>query len=131
MRRIFLIGSHRLPGFALILAFGMVIAFTGCDNAAGPGGETAGSGALETLTISGPLALVEGAGDLRKSFAVLYQGNLWFVEGMSRFAASSELTEGAIVTVTGCAAPILDRDAEGNSLFLAYYLKAESLSVSG
>jgi hypothetical protein len=34
------------------------------------------------------------------------------------------------VTVTGEASPILDQDAEGNSLFFGYYLKAETLSIS-
>jgi hypothetical protein len=126
-----------LPGFALMLTFGTVIAFTGCDSAIGPAADTAAlntsrtvttgasaSGDLSAVTVSGPLAVVDGA------YAVLYQGNPWFVKGLSRLVAPAELTEGVTVTVTGEASPILDKDPEGNSLFWGYYLKAETLSVN-
>jgi hypothetical protein len=124
-----------LAGFTLLLTFGTVIVFTGCDSAIHPVAEAV---ALDTaraaivsdtvdfkaITITGPLAVVDG------SHAVLYQGNPWFVKSLSRLAAPAKLTEGAIVTITGESSPILDQDSEGNSLFWGYYLKAETLSVN-
>ena len=114
---------------ALTLAFA-AIAFTGCDNAITPAVDTAGlnasrnaatSGDLSAVTVSGPLAVIDGA------YAVLYQGNPWYIQGL----ANPDFTEGSNLTVAGVAAPILDRDAEGNSLFYGYYLKVETVSVSG
>jgi hypothetical protein len=124
-----------LPGFALMLTFGTVIALTGCGSAISPTplalttgraitANAAISGDLSAVTITGPLAVIDGA------YAVLYQGNPWFVKGLSRLAVPTELAEGVTVTVTGEASPILDQDAEGNSLFLGYYLKAETLAVN-
>ena len=124
-----------LPGFVLLLTFATVIAFTGCSSAIGPAVDTAvldtaraaivsDTADLEAVAIIGPLAVVDGA------YAVLYQGNPWFVKGLSRLAAPAELVEGVIVTITGEASPVLDRDAEGNSLFWGYYLKAETFSIS-
>ena len=120
-----------------MLTFGTVITLTGCDSAIGPTADTAAlntsravtadtnaSSDLLTVTVSGPLAIVDGA------YAVLYQGNPWFVKGLSRLPAPAELAEGVTVTITGEASPILDQDAEGNSLFWGYYLKAETLSIN-
>jgi hypothetical protein len=127
--------SFILP-LAFMLAFCTVIAVAGCDNAITNAANTAtpdtnravllqdvsGSSDLETATITGPIAVVDGA------FAVLYQGSPWYVKGMSRFGV--DLTEGETVVITGEATPILDRDNEGNSLFFGYYLQAESISVN-
>jgi hypothetical protein len=127
--------SFRLP-LAFMLVFCTVIAVTGCDSAIINTADTAalyvnrsallqnvsGSGDLETITITGPIVVVDGA------FAVLYQGSPWYVKGVSRLGLG--LAEGEPVTITGKAAPILDRDNEGNSLFFGYYLQAENISVN-
>jgi hypothetical protein len=130
-----------LLAFVLLLPFGAIITFTGCDNAMGYAAETAAldtaraaavsdaAADLGVLTITGPLAVIDGPEDLHRSFAVLYQGNPWFIKGLSRLRAPAELAEGAIVTVAGKASPILGRDGEGNSLFWGYCLEAEVLSV--
>jgi hypothetical protein len=123
---------------ALVLMTATIIGFSGCDSAIGPGVETAvlnnaraaavlnanGPGTLEAVTITGPLAVVDGA------YAVLYQGSPWYVNNLSRLADTPELTEGATATVMGERSPILDQDSEGNSLFLGYYLTVENLSVN-
>lgn len=127
-------------GFGLfMLALCAAVAFIGCDNAMTGAADTA---ALDTgraaaifdaaasddttaVTVSGTVAVIDGA------YAVLYQGNAYHVKGLTRLAGSPELAEGAEVTITGKAAPILDRDAEGNSLFYGYYLKAETIAVNG
>jgi hypothetical protein len=119
----------------LLLTFSIVVTFTGCDSAIGPTAETAtlnasrtaildtaGSGDLETVTIIGPLAVVDGA------FAVLYQGSPWYIKGVSRLGI--DLNGGETVAITGKAAPVLDRDSEGNSLFFGYYLQAENIIVN-
>ena len=104
-----------------MLAFA-VIAFTGCDSAITPAVDTAGlnssrsattSGDLSAVTVSGPLAVIDG------EYAVLYQGNPWYIKDL----ANPDFTEGSNLTVAGEAAPILDRDDEGNSLFYGYYLQ--------
>jgi hypothetical protein len=107
-----------LPDFALMLLFGTVIALTGCGSAISPAADTAAlntgraitadagtSGDLSAVTITGPLVVVDGA------YAVLYQGNPWFVKGLSRLAVPAELAEGVTVTIMGEASPILDQDA--------------------
>jgi hypothetical protein len=123
-----------IMGIGLILSLLAAIAFAGCDSAIGPTAETAAlnigraavldSGDLEAVTITGPLAVVGGA------YAVLYQGSPWYVKGLSHLTDTPELTEGATVTVTGEAAPILDRDGEENSLFFGYYLQAENITAN-
>jgi hypothetical protein len=113
----------------LLLTFCIVITFTGCDSAIGPTAETGalntsraatGSGDLEAVTIIGPLAVIDG------TFAVLYQGSPWYVKDVNRLGI--DLAEGETVAIIGKAAPILDRDNEGNSLFFGYYLQAENIS---
>lgn len=117
----------------VLLALFAALAFIGCDNAITPAQDAAlntgrAAAVLDTtapddttaVTISGTVAVIDGA------YAVLYQGNAYHVKGLSRL--SVDLAEGADVTVTGEAAPILDKDAEGNSLFWGYYLKAESVN---
>jgi hypothetical protein len=105
----------------LTLAFA-AIAFIGCDSAIAPAVDTAGlntsrsaatSGGLSAVTVSGPLAVIDG------EYAVLYQGNPWYIKGL----ANPDFTEGSNLTVAGVVAPILDRDNEGNSLFYGYYLQ--------
>jgi hypothetical protein len=127
--------SFILP-LAFMLAFCTAIAVTGCDSAITNAANTttpdtnraallqniSGSSDLETVTITGPIAVVDGA------FAVLYQGSPWNIKGMSRLGL--DLTEGETVTITGKAAPILDRDSEGNALFFGYYLQAENINVN-
>ena len=106
---------------ALTLAFA-AIAFTGCDSAIAPAADAAGlnagrsaiiSGDLSAVTVSGPLAVIDG------EYAVLYHGNPWYIKGL----ANPDFTEGSNLTVAGVAAPILDRDDEGNSLFYGYCLQ--------
>jgi hypothetical protein len=77
-----------------------------------------GRTAAVPVTVTGPLVVIEG------EYAVPYQGNPWYIKGLSGIA------EGAAVTITGEASPILDRDAEGNSLFFGYYLQAETVTVT-
>jgi hypothetical protein len=127
--------SFILP-LAFMLVFCTVITVTGCDNAITNAADTADlhtnrgalfqnvsdSNDLETITITGPIAVVDGA------FAVLYQGSPWYVKGVRRLGV--DLAEGEPATITGKVAPILDRDNEGNSLFFDYYLQAENITVN-
>jgi hypothetical protein len=127
--------SFILP-LAFMLVFCTVIALTGCDSAISNAADAAvlhskrsallqnasGSGDLETVTITGSIAVVDGA------FAVLYQGNPWYVKGVSPLGVDP--AEGEPITITGKAAPILDRDNEGNSLSFGYYLQAENISAN-
>jgi hypothetical protein len=84
--------------------------------------NVSGSSDLETVTITGPIVNGDGA------FAVLYQGNPWYVKGVSPLGVDP--AEGEPATITGKAAPILDRDSEGNSLFFGYYLQAENITAN-
>jgi hypothetical protein len=123
-----------IPVLPLMIA--AIIGFSGCDSAIGPTAATARntsraaaldaarSGELEAVTVTGPLAVVDG------EFAVLYQGSTWYIKGLSLLADTPELAEGVTLTVTGEAAPVLDRDTEGNSLFFGYYLTVENLSIN-
>jgi hypothetical protein len=123
--------SFILP-LAFMLVFCTVIAITGCDSTITNTADAAvlhanrsallqtgsDSNDLETVTITGSVVVVDGA------FAVLYQGNPWYVKGVSHFGVVPA------ITITGKAAPILDRDSEGNSLFFGYYLQAENITAN-
>lgn len=113
---------------ALVLTIAAITGFSGCDSAVGPTAEGAAMntgrtvtapapadpGGLETVTVTGPLAVIDGA------FAVLYQGNPYYIKD----SVIADLAEGTIVTVVGERTLILDRDAGGNSLFWGYYLES-------
>jgi hypothetical protein len=118
---------------AMTLTLFAAIAFIGCDSAVVPIADTAALNVsrtvttdtisdLEAVTITGPLAIVDG------QYAILYQGSAYYVKGLSRLGFSEALTEGTTLTIEGEAAPILDWDDEGNSLFFGYYLKAFAVS---
>jgi hypothetical protein len=99
---------------ALALSLCAAIALTGCESAIDPTADAlnVGRAAAAPVTITGPLAVVDG------EYAVLYQGNPWYIKGL----ANPDIAEGSNLTVTGEASPILDRDDEDNSLFYGYYL---------
>ncbi|MDR3115672.1 MAG: hypothetical protein LBU25_09155 [Treponema sp.] len=109
---------------ALLLSFCTAITFTGCDGAIAPTADIAplnpsGPGEGSAAAISGTLTLVEGTP------VVQDQGNNYYIKGSLPMPG-----EGTALTVTGEAAPILGRDAEGNSLFFGYSLKAETVTLN-
>jgi hypothetical protein len=99
---------------AFVLSLCAAIVLTGCESAINPTADALNTGraAAVPVTISGPLAVLEG------EYAVLYQGNPWYIKG----PAKANIAEGSSLRVAGGALPILDRDEEGNSLFYGYYL---------
>jgi hypothetical protein len=115
-----------LPALTLILS----ITFTGCGNGLSPEAaaraavDSTGSQGPAATTVSGPLAIIDGA------FAVLYQGNVYHIKGLGDFASDIDIAEGTDLIIKGETAPILDRDTEGNSLFYGYYLQAEKVSLN-
>jgi hypothetical protein len=125
-----------IPVVVLIGALMAGLTFTGCDSAIDPAVAptalkaagavtTGGAGDPSAVTITGPLAVVAGR------FALLHQGNVYYVTGLSPLVSPSEITEGMGLTITGEAAPILDRDGSGNSLFFGYSLKAATATING
>jgi hypothetical protein len=121
---------------AMTLTLFAAIAFIGCDSTVAPIADTAAlnvsravttdtASDLKAVTITGPLAIVDG------QYAVLYQGSAYYVKGLSRLGFNTDTAEGTALRIEGEAAPILDRDAADNSLFLGYYLQARAVTVNG
>jgi hypothetical protein len=118
-----------LPALTLVLS--ITITFTGCGNGLSPEAgaaraavDNAGSQSPAAATVSGPLAIIDGA------FTVLYQGNVYHIKGLGDLASDIDIAEGADLTIKGETVPILDRDTGGNSLFYGYYLQAEQVSLN-
>ena len=115
----------------LMLALCAAIALIGCESAIDPATETAAlntgrsaaadSADIEPIAVSvtGPVVVIDGKA------AVAYQGIPYYVNG------GGPLTEGSTVTVSGDAAPIIEWDAAGNSLFYGYSVKEAKVTVSG
>jgi hypothetical protein len=107
-----------------------VIAFTGCENglssAAGTAALNTGRATADTTGPEFPAAIISGTLTVVDGVPMVqYQGNNYYVKGSLALPG-----EGTALTITGEAVPILDRDAEDNSLFFGYYLKAEKVTVN-
>jgi hypothetical protein len=119
-----------MPALGLLLALFTTIAFSGCESAISPVDtaiDTAGlntdrsaaASAVESIavSVSGMVVVIDG------KTVVAYQGIPYYVNG-------GELTEGATVTVSGKATPILEWDAAGNFLFYGYSVKDGKVTVN-
>jgi hypothetical protein len=116
-----------MPALALMLALCTAIALTGCESAVSPANagnlnvsRSVAADAVEpvAVSVSGPVVVIDGKA------AVAYQGIPYYVNG-------GDLTEGAVVTVSGSATPVIEWDAEGNFLFYGYSIKDVKVTVNG
>ena len=124
-----------VPAIAPVLSLACALSFSGCEgispsdaafDAAGlsVSKPVAASAEPVAVSVTGLVVAVDGSPAGAGATALAYQGIPYYVNGAA-------LTEGETVTVSGEAAPIIEWDAAGNSLFYGYSVTEAKVTVSG